>query len=129
MKQGRSIMELAAEIQRQSESKQDIVASTQRMKVYQNGDDLRLGVGDDYDYGINQTCHKQIANHTGIPAQYYDRMVREAPELLIEVHVAGGSGKRSAKMLLTLRQAAAVRKLVAYVPSMIANGKPVFGSL
>lgn len=84
MKQGLSLTALAQEIERQQASKQDIVASTAIMRVEPDERGLRLKVNGERDYGINGTCHKQIAAHTGIPMAYYDRMVTKAPDLLAE---------------------------------------------
>jgi hypothetical protein len=85
MKQGLTIVELATEIERQQSAKKDIVASTNVMKVEPTEAGLRLDVNKGaYNFGINGTCHKQIAAHTGIPMPYYDKMLREQPELLAD---------------------------------------------
>lgn len=87
MKQGLTLTELAQEIERQHTAKKDIVASTAIMKIEPREEGLRIDVNDGskaYNFGINETCHKQIAQHVGIPANYYDRMAREEPRLLAE---------------------------------------------
>lgn len=87
MKKGKTIVELAAEIQRQSESKKDFLVRTEAVKVRP-----ALGVAGDVtkirmDFGdqrlqIGDTAHSQIGTHLGIPKVYYDKMLKEAPELL-----------------------------------------------
>lgn len=91
MKTGKSLSELAAEIERQHKTKKDYVAGTTSMVVHaepvnENGRPgalaPRLKVGDDLDFNINDIAHDQIAEHTGIPKRYYDRMRTEHPQLL-----------------------------------------------
>jgi hypothetical protein len=91
MKQGRSIMELAAEIDRQSHAKKDYVADTRKLEmetVFQPGGNpttaLKIVNGEDTRMPIGQTAHRQIAERVQIPAKYYDRMMVEAPGLLVE---------------------------------------------
>ena len=88
MKAGRSLSELAAELERQQQSKKDYVAATRRMSM------RALTVGKDTPHakvileGVNggmplrPIAHQQLAGSLGIPKVYYDRMLAEAPELL-----------------------------------------------
>lgn len=84
MKTGKTISELAAEIERQHQSKRDFVAPTGsklRMELDEAVPVLALeGIGG---FGPNDLAHGQIAAHAEIPAKYYDRMRREAPGLLV----------------------------------------------
>lgn len=83
MKQGRTLSELAKEIERQHDTKVDLVASTEHMVMEaQDNGRVDLKIGDDHQFGINKIGHDQIATHAGIPAAYYRRMETEAPELL-----------------------------------------------
>jgi hypothetical protein len=78
MKNGRSITDLAAEIERQANSKRDLVAPAKRI-VMTDGDLLVVG---NHGFGINEIAHDQLATFTNIPRPYYDRMRTEAPALL-----------------------------------------------
>lgn len=84
MKTGKTLSELAAEIERQHKTKKDYVAGTTAMVVHTNPDAERvdLRVGDKLNFAINDVAHEQIAEHTGIPKKYYDRMRTEHPQLL-----------------------------------------------
>jgi hypothetical protein len=87
MKQGRNIIELATELERQKEAKVDLVASTKDMHVtartYANSNESHVGIDvGDRQFGINNTGHAQIGGHTGIPSAYYKKMQAEAPDLL-----------------------------------------------
>ena len=89
MKQGRTIQGLAQELERQKESKVDLIASTKDMRVeaktYANAPDSHVGIMvGDRPFGINHTGHSQIAGHTGIPTAYYRKMEVEAPDLLAD---------------------------------------------
>lgn len=84
MKTGRSLQEIAAELERQQEVRKDYLApqSAIQAKVVEghvvldgfNGDPL----------AIRPYAHQQIADHLGIPRRYYDRMQAEQPALLAD---------------------------------------------
>ena len=82
MKQGKTITDLAAEIQRQVDAKVDYVADTRKLRIVVNGRGPRLEVEGNGDYGVTDHAHRQIGERIGIPAKYYDRMLAEAPHLL-----------------------------------------------
>jgi hypothetical protein len=92
MKYGRSLSELAAEIERQSTTKRDFKAPTDKLEIVPVGDqtagnDLKLEMktnGHVEQFGITDLAHEQLAQHVGIPQKYYDRMKAEAPGLLAE---------------------------------------------
>lgn len=95
MKAGKSLQEMAAELDRQAKSKRDFVASTQKLSMQPDGSTLLIhgngelkaafeqssqtGIGD---FAINRHCHQQIGDRLGIPKKYYDRMLSESPQLL-----------------------------------------------
>lgn len=79
MKTGKSLVELATEIQRLAENKRDYVANTFNMKMSA----ASLTVGDiNNSYVINSVGHGQIAQFCDIPQKYYDKMRDVAPDLL-----------------------------------------------
>lgn len=79
MKTGKTLTELAAEIERQAETRKDYVAPTSKL-VMTGAADLNMDrVGT---FGVNDLAHRQIGEHVGIPAKYYDRMRTERPDLL-----------------------------------------------
>lgn len=86
MKTGRSLTDLAAEIERRANGKRDLVASTKNTVMQhgaaRDGNPLNLLVGDDHAFGVNGIAHGQIAAHTEIPKAYYDRMLRDDKGLL-----------------------------------------------
>lgn len=88
MKTGLTINELAAEIMRQKDRKEDYIVSTPNLRMETCGSDMLLRILDEdgndriepLDVGPN--AHRQIATHLAIPTKYYAKMQEENPELL-----------------------------------------------
>lgn len=81
MKQGkRTLLDLATEIQRQSDTKKDYLADTRQLTMTTNGNNLEL-MGID-SFNITPICHNQISERLQIPKKYYDKMYNSAPHLL-----------------------------------------------
>src|SRR6185503_4524409 len=106
---GRTLTELAKELERQAEVKQDFRAPTtlMTMAVKRNGSEscrphafgvddrcincgaqknvtpeLQFSVGDKFTGNPTELMHDQIGKWSSIPAPYYDRMREDAPALL-----------------------------------------------
>ena len=85
MKQGRTLLELGRELQRQRLNRQDFLADTRTLEVESNnyGSTLHLSLdGKTYGFGIGELAHQQIAARLNIPFRYYQKMQSEAPALL-----------------------------------------------
>lgn len=98
MKEGRTLVALATELDRQLETKEDYIVDTRSLAlelVQTSGGpaiadtrmEPRLDIKQDGDFGslgypILTHAHRQIGERVKIPAKYYDRMLQEAPELL-----------------------------------------------
>jgi len=80
MKTGRTLTELAMEIERQVKSKKDYLANTQALSMAENEGSHVLSVNGGL--VVNDLCHEQIAARLNIPKKYYDTMRIEAPGLL-----------------------------------------------
>lgn len=85
MKDGRTLLALAHEVERQSLSKKDYIADSRRIQAGFTGGTvegtpvLRLvGKGE---FSLTRIAHQQVAERLGIPQRYYDRMVQTAPRL------------------------------------------------
>ena len=112
MYQGRTLAALAAEIDRQSKSKRDFVASTSALSFdvepVNNGDKPtppRLVIpGQSTAFPVLAHAHGQIASHLDIPKKYYDRMLSDQPGLLaLNVNTwFGRDGNRVRRMVRTL---------------------------
>jgi hypothetical protein len=79
MKTGKTLPELAAELERQRRSKRDFVADTRTLTML-NG--IELSVGDQGEFGIRPIAHRQMGSRLDIPLDYYDRLLRSHPTLL-----------------------------------------------
>lgn len=87
MKFGKTLNELATELQRQRTAKHDYVIDTQllTMDADENGAMLSMMGPDGIQIlGINEVAHNQIGTSLGIPSRYYDKMRKENPALLAE---------------------------------------------
>ena len=90
MRLGKTLSELAAEIERQQEVKKDYLVSTPALVAEvlpPEENETRAGVAlrfEDQHFAIQDTAHKQIGERLGIPARYYEKMRVDSPELLVE---------------------------------------------
>jgi hypothetical protein len=84
MKNGRfnSLTALATELERRAEAKRDYVADTRHVNAEVVGDAVKLNIGTFGQFDINDLAHRQIGEATNVPAVYYDKMRKEAPDLL-----------------------------------------------
>ncbi len=83
---GLTLPDLAAEVERQNNTKRDFIAPASRIK-YVEGDEeegltrLRMQ-GETKPFDIGTVFHNQIGEHLKIPRAYYSRMLSNAPVLL-----------------------------------------------
>lgn len=84
MKYGRTLTELAQEIERQNNAKRDyLVDMTQLTMGLDVTGGIRLDIADSaHTFGLNEVAHQQIGQQMGIPLPYYRRMLSDAPGLL-----------------------------------------------
>lgn len=93
MKIGRTLQELAIELERQQKAKRDLLIDTPALSIAPDPEvgrmmlNINKGPGGDglveiERMGINDIAHRQIGQHLGIPARYYDKMHNEHPDLL-----------------------------------------------
>lgn len=82
MKEGRTLQELATEIERQSTSKHDYLVRSD--KAYMSDrDTLSLMNGEVANYALKPLAHEQLADKLSIPRKYYQRLQKDFPELLV----------------------------------------------
>ena len=83
MKTGKTLTELAVEIERQAHNKRDVVADTKAL-VMTPDSQLQLVNGETHEFNVNAIAHRQIGERVGIPRAYYDRMLQTQPQLLAD---------------------------------------------
>lgn len=95
---GRSLTDLAKELERQAKSKKDFKAPTSQIEMsfgqittkneFSRHDllvpQLQLNIGDKFKGVVTELCHDQLGQYVDIPSKYYDRMRMETPELLAQ---------------------------------------------
>lgn len=79
---GRSLNDVAAELQRQAHSRRDYIAPQGQLKVEVVDGEVMLDGINGKPLGIRPHAHGQFADHLAIPVKYYNRMRAEQPELL-----------------------------------------------
>ena len=85
MKTGLTLSQMANEIERRINVKEDFIVPTEKLELITPNDfhnDFKIAVPEQGHFGITEFAHKQIANRIGVPTRYYTRMMTEAPELL-----------------------------------------------
>lgn len=88
MKQGKSLIELCKELERQRMARKDFIADTRSLMITTNDHgqsklDLDLGNTNQI-FNVNDLTHQQIASRLQIPLKYYQKMRLEYPSLLDE---------------------------------------------
>lgn len=87
MKTGKTLIELATEIERQKASRQDYIAQTKALSLMPieprpGGGGVSLCGLPLGPIGLNNLAHRQLGDWADVPAKYYDRMRNDAPALL-----------------------------------------------
>ena len=81
-KQGRTLTELAAEIERQYELKHDYVAESGALTMRDDAKSIELdGIGH---FGITQHARRQLATKLDIPFAFFERLEEKHPTLLAQ---------------------------------------------
>ena len=81
MKTGKTLTELAMELERQSQVKKDYISDTRVLEMTPAGE-LTLANNGFQEFPVTDHAHSQIAARLDIPSKYYNRMRTEAPNLL-----------------------------------------------
>jgi hypothetical protein len=104
MKQGRSLSELAAELERQQLSKRDFVTPTTNLSAVavDGGVNFKIEDGSLFTGPATRHAQTQIAQHTKVPQVYFDKMMNEAPELLATNLNHWFTTNKSSRMIRTL---------------------------
>lgn len=83
MYQGRTLQELAVELDRQNKMKRDFIVNTRTLRMSEDGSSVALKCGGmDESFGIKPNFHTQMGLAYKIPSKYYEKMQVECPELL-----------------------------------------------
>lgn len=81
MKSGRTLTELAAELERQATARKDYIAPQGKLRADVVDGEVVLDVKDE-PKAISNLAHSQLAQDLAIPQKYYDKMRTEDPDLL-----------------------------------------------
>jgi hypothetical protein len=83
---GRTLQDLAAEIERRAEVKKDIIAPVPKLSIEVVDDKPVIAVsnGGSHTYEPLDIAHGQLAEYVGVPMAYYRRMLADDPSLLAQ---------------------------------------------
>lgn len=83
---GRSLQDLAAEIERRADVKKDIIAPVPKLDMVVVDDKPVIAVanGSQHNFDLQEVAHGQLAEYVGIPMAYYRRMLADDPSLLAQ---------------------------------------------
>lgn len=86
MKQGKTLSQLATEIERQEKVKKDYIIAPSKLEMVPQENDVNLAVinGSATFYPLQQVAHQQLSSILQIPQNYYDRMRQQDPQLLAD---------------------------------------------
>lgn len=84
MKSGKSLVELAQELQRQSETKEDYIAETTALTLTEDSSLILKAEDTETVLKVAPNAHQQIASRLNIPLPYYKRMLSLQPSLLAD---------------------------------------------
>jgi hypothetical protein len=79
---GKTLPDLARELERQRANTKDFIVNTRKLQMV--GDSPPVLTAGGQSFGLRNTAHEHLTDLTGIPKKYYDRMKAEAPGLLAE---------------------------------------------
>lgn len=82
MKAGKSLIELATELERQHNAKKDYIAPPSKLEMVAVDTGKVILNGVNGGMGLKPIAHQQLASTLEIPKVYYDRLLTEAPDLL-----------------------------------------------
>ena len=107
MKFGKTLTELAQELDRQNKMKRDYLLDTRNLIMDADENGSMLTMVNDATHtstmlGINDIAHFQIGQACGIPAKYYEKMQTENPALLAENVNAWFNSEPKTRMVRTL---------------------------
>lgn len=127
MKTGKTLSELAREIERRANSKKDYVADSRNLRVVPgNGDwsesnTAHLEIDEIGKFPITDHSHSQISGFTKIPKKYYDRMREESPNLLaLNVNHWFRENPRR-RMIRTLERSVDIQEMPSVSPEVLEN--------
>lgn len=107
MKFGKTLTELAIELDRQNKAKKDYLVDTRNLVMDADAHNAQISIrndttGETIILNVNEIAHNQIGTNLGIPAKYYDKMRTDNPELLAQNVNSWFNKNPKTRMLRTL---------------------------
>lgn len=96
------IINLAAELDRLKKTSLDVVSSTSMISAIEDGGTLKLDIGQYGKWPLNKIGSLQLAEKTGIPVKYYEKMLEEGMIDLTATNVNAWLSKQADKRLIRI---------------------------
>ena len=86
MKTGKSLTQLASELESIRNTTRDFIVPTEKLKASSDGHKVTVGFtnGQRHDFRLNRHSGGQLSTYTKIPGSYFQRIAEENPALLAE---------------------------------------------
>ncbi len=100
MKTGKTLTELAIELDRQENAKRDFLADSRKLYMDPVSNDIEIDIGSDrLDFHTNQNAHRQIATWSDIPSKYYQKMPADLRAVNVNHWLKKNPAKRMVRTL------------------------------
>ena len=101
MKQGKTLTQLAVELERQQNAKRDFVADTRKLYMTPDSNKVEISLGTKGVelFDTNRQAHKQIATYSNIPQKYYDLMPNDLRAVNVNHWLKNNSDQRLVRTL------------------------------
>jgi hypothetical protein len=109
MKPGKSLVEMAKTLEDLRKNSRDFLVPSSKLEMAADSSLVFMN-GEAHTFNPNSYAHSQVANYTGVPRQYYEKLKAEAPSLLADnvnhgfrkqAEVLGRNGKPETRMVRT----------------------------
>lgn len=99
MKQGRTLTELAQELDRQANAKRDFVADSRLLYMDPVSNDMEIQMQETESFPMTRHASRQVADWAKIPAAYYDRMPNDLRAVNVNHWLKNEPAKRMVRTL------------------------------
>ncbi len=122
-----NIENLVAELERQKETKIDLIVDPRTIIAESDGESIRLRIPEYVAYNLTSWAHEQLAQKLGIPLKYYNRCLEAGKPELLAANVNAWIGDKEKRLLRI--QDGAIRAILSDRYKVMDNYDLVFLAL
>src|SRR5574337_1235907 len=94
-----NIENLVSELERQKETKIDLIVDSRTIIAESDGESIRLGIPEYAAYNLTSWAHEQLAQKLGIPLKYYNRCLEAGKPELLAANVNAWIGEKEKRLI------------------------------